>query len=104
MLREYVNGGTRRRAHSATFSQYGSMKSSLRTCLDQFMLGLVLEFQGMRWRMVPPNKPLHPRRTDSSTGCRWILLVVMRVSNPGCLRLRSTAETQPQLPTGFRDC
>src|SRR5882757_5081042 len=45
-----------------------------------------------------------PRRTDSSTGCRWILLVVMRVSNPGCLPLRSTAETPPQLPTGFRDC
>ena len=37
-------------------------------------------------------------------GFRWILLVVMRVSNPGCLPLRSTAETQPQLPTGFRDC
>src|SRR4029077_9922675 len=62
MLRECVNGGTRRRAHSATFSQHGSMKSSLRTCLDRSMLGLVSEFQRMRWRMGPPNKP---RMTES---------------------------------------
>src|SRR6478672_598239 len=60
MLRECVNGGTRRRAHSATFSQHGWMKSSPRTCLDRSMLGLVSEFQRMRWRMGPPNQPLHP--------------------------------------------
>src|SRR6266705_1615602 len=61
MLRECINGGTRQRTHSATFSQHGSMKSSPRTCLDRSMLGLVSEFQRMRWRMGPPNQPLPPR-------------------------------------------
>jgi hypothetical protein len=71
----------RRRAHSATFSQHGSMKSSPRTCLDRSMLALVSEFQRMRLRMGPPSQPLPPRRTNSSTGWHGILLVAMRVSN-----------------------
>jgi hypothetical protein len=38
--------------------------------------------------MGPPNQPLHPDAPIPPQGCRWILLVVMRVSNPGCLPLR----------------
>src|ERR1700757_4788471 len=61
MLRECVNGGTRRKAHLATFSQHGSMKSSPRTRLDRSMLGLVSEFQRMRWKLGPPNQSMKPR-------------------------------------------